>query len=160
MARRSKQKRSRRSGGGTKIVVRRSSPPRRRSSGGGGVSTSVTKQKVRQRVLTLGGLTSFAFGLLQSKLQLPSIPNVPDSLTYGAAGVAIGVLAKSDVILDCSTGPLLAGLHNFGLRGFSEELGGEFDEVAGEGDDEVAGEGDDEVAGEFDDVVAGDFDEI
>lgn len=158
MARRGRNKRSRRPSG--RAVVRYV-----RTGAKKGVArfrAQDVQQKVRQRVLTLGGLTSFAFGLLQSKLQLPSIPNVPDSLTYGAAGVAIGVLAKSPIIMDCSTGPLMAGLHNFGLRGFSEELGGEFDEVGAEEDDVVAGEFDDgeTVAGEFDDVVAGDFDDL
>lgn len=127
-----------------------------------GVSNAKTKAKARQRTLTLGGLTGFAFGLLQSRVDLPSIPGVPDTLTYGAAGVGIGLVTNSDTIIDCASGPLMAGLHHMGLHGFSDQVGGEYDEVGAE-DEYIAGELEEpqqELAGEFDTVVAGDFDDI
>lgn len=128
-----------------------------------GISNAKVKAKQRQRTLTLGGLTGFAFGLLQSRVDLPSIPGVPDTLTYGAAAVGLGLVANSDTIIDCGSGPLMAGLHHMGLYGFSDVVGGEFDEVGAEEDDQVAGvfdEPGEEVAGEFDTVVAGDFDDL
>lgn len=138
---------------------RRSRAPAKRRATGGGASPARKAEAVRTRTLTLGGLTAFGFGLLQSKVALPSIPNVPDSLTYGTVGLALGLMTKSTTLVQCSTGPFFAGCHNIALHGFSDEVGADdSDETAGEFD-ETAGEFDrpDETAGEFDTVVAGDF---
>lgn len=101
-------------------------------------------------MLALGGASAALFGLAQSKVNLPGITGVPDSLTYGAAGLAVALITGSDLLANVATGPFFAGLHNVALHGIgSTQVGGEFDDVAG-----------DESAGEFDDVAAGDFDDI
>ena len=121
--------------------------PRRRSSGTfrvqrsakGGPSPQAIKNRARTRFLALGGATAAAFGLLQSKVPLPSLPGLPDSLSYGAAGIAVGLLTGSDALLSCAAGPFFAGLHNVSLHGVGQtwetHVGGEFPDVAGEFDE-------------------------
>lgn len=106
--------------------------------------------------MALGGISALVFGLIQRKVKLPGIPGVPNSLTYGAGGAAVAIVAKSDKLLKIATGPLFAGLHNIGLRGLGA------DTVAGEWDDTTAGEWDGEqTAGtEQEDVTAGEFDDL
>lgn len=134
--------------------ARRAPTKRKQKSSNLASSPQRIKEKVRLRTLGFGGATAFAFGFLQSKINLWSIPNVPDSLTYGTAGIALGLVMKSDTVVQAATGPFFAGLHNIALHGFSDVVGGEFDNsetVAGEFDNPET------VAGEFDTVTAGDF---
>lgn len=106
--------------------------------------------------MVLGGAAALGFGLIQRKVKLPGIPGVPNSLTYGAITAGIAVIAKSHKLLQIANGPLMAGIHNIGLRGLGA------DNVAGEFDgDFTAGEFD-STEGEFDreEVSAGDFDDL
>lgn len=122
--------------------------PRRRSNSGtfrrvqrsSGPSPKAIRNRSRTRMLTLGGATAAAFGLLQSKLNLPSIQGIPDSLTYGAGALAVGLITDSETLMNCATGPFFAGLHNVALNGVGstavgyddgDEMAGEFDEIAG-----------------------------
>jgi hypothetical protein len=119
---------------------------------GAGFSAAKLREKGNTQTFALGGLTALAFGYLQSKVKLPGIEGVPNSLVYGAGGAAVGVIAKSDKLLKMSFGPLCAGLHNIGLKGIKngEQIAGEFDSTEGEWDSTA---GDEEVtAGEFDDL--------
>jgi len=109
---------------------------------GAGMTVARLKEKQQSRTLLIGGGTALAFGLIQRNVKLPGIKGLPNSLLYGASGVALGLLAKSDVIVKASTGPLFAGLHNIG-KNFPDA-------------DTISGT----VAGEFEDVAAGDFDDL
>lgn len=104
--------------------------------------------------MALGGISALVFGLIQRKVKLPGIPGVPNSLTYGAGGAAVAIVAKSDKLLKIATGPLFAGLHNIGLRGLGA------DNVAGEWDDQTAGEWDNTAGSEQEEVTAGEFDDL
>lgn len=143
----------------SKLARRSTAPaPRRRRTSGtfrrrtGGPSPAAVRNRARTRLLTLGGAGAAVFGFIQSKVNLPGIPGLPDSLTYGTGGLAIGLFTGSETLLNIATGPFFAGLHNIALNGVGDKVGGEEDETAGEFDD-VAG-------GEFDDVAAGDFDDL
>jgi hypothetical protein len=114
-----------------------------------GVSVARLREKQNLSFMVLGGTSSLVFGLLQRKVVLPGIPGVPNSLTYGAGGTALALLVKSDKLLKCAMGPLMAGVHNVALKGLSgSTVSGEWDETSGEWD-ETAGE---VTAGEFDDL--------
>lgn len=141
----------------------RRAAPARRSSGRrnirrarGGASPARARERQNTQTMALGGISALVFGLIQRKVKLPGIPGVPNSLTYGAGGAAVAIVAKSDKLLKISTGPLFAGLHNIGLRGLGA------DNVAGEWDDQTAGEWDgDTTAGtEQEEVTAGEFDDL
>lgn len=105
------------------------------------------KEKQQSKHLLLGGAGAVGFGLVQRNVELPGIKGVPNSLTYGAAGVAAGVLMRSDALVKVSTGPFFAGLHNI-AKAFpkAETVSGEYDRTEGEFDREEVG------AGDFDDV--------
>ena len=135
--------------------ARRSSGGRRRRARSGGSSPARIRERQTTQSLAYGGITALLFGLMQRNVKLPGIKGVPNSLTYGTGAAAAAVLMKSDKLLKCASGPLFAGLHNIGLRGFDGDV------VAGEDGDETAGEFD-ETAGEFDreEVTAGEFDDL
>lgn len=132
-----------------RIPTASTAPIQRRRSGGrrsrkkGGVSPAAIKDRQQTRTLCLGGLSSVAFGLLQRNMNLPSLENVPDTLLYGAIGTLGGVLLKSPTLVQCASGPLFAGLHRIGARGFQPAPAGE-----------------EQLQGEFDEVVSGDFDDL
>jgi hypothetical protein len=113
---------------------------------GRGVSARAIKDKARTKTLAFGGLTALGFGVLQSQVKLPNITGVPNSLTYGAGALAVGLMAGSDVLVNMALGPTFAGLHNIGLNG----LGGT--SIAGV--DSVAGSSSvfPEIAGDFEDL--------
>lgn len=119
------------------------------------VSAAAVRQKANIQMISVGGITAAAFGLLQRNVKLPAIEGVPNTLTYGAGTVALGAFTGSNLILQAGTGPLFAGLHRLGYRGLrgdkkpEDETGGEFDRL-GPGD---------ATEGEFEDVAAGEFDD-
>lgn len=127
------------------ITVRRSGRRFSRRAGGAlrrAAAFSVARFKERQqsRGLLLGSCGAVGFGLVQRNVQLPGLEGVPNSLTYGAAGVAAGVLMRSDTLVKVATGPFFAGLHNISkafpkAEKISGTVGGEFDrEEIGAGD--------------------------
>jgi hypothetical protein len=144
----------------TIVPVQSRAPIQRRRSGGGGrrrrgkgVSTANIKARARTKTLALGSLGAFGFGLLQEKMGgtgtgtgLPSVEGIPDTLVYGGIGTVAGVLLKSDTLTQISMGPLFAGLHHLGRKGFSPE-------GVALGEDDTAVEGEfDSVSGEFDGI--------
>lgn len=133
----------------TIVPVQKAAPIRRRSGGGGKkkhkVQPAAIKSRARSRTLALGSVGAFAFGLIQEKWEgLPSVEGIPDTLVYGGIGTVAGLLTRSDTLTQLSMGPLFAGLHHIGRKGFTKEaveLGaddeaveGEFDSVQGEFD--------------------------
>lgn len=100
------------------------------------------RDKARTKTLAFGGLTSLGFGVLQSQVRLPGIDGVPNSLTYGAGALVVGLLAGSDTLVQMSMGPAFAGLHNIGLNGLTGPT------IAGTDSQSVFPE----IAGDFDDL--------
>lgn len=133
------------------VPIRVAAPVARRRSSGGvrrrapkhnkGSSPANIKAKARTRTLALGSLGAFAFGLVKKEgIDLPSVANVPDTLTYGVIGAVAGYLLKSDTLTQLSMGPLFTGLNHLGQQGF--------------------GQGSVQLGGEFGDVVSGEFDNL
>ncbi len=135
----------------------------------GAQSAAKLREKQNFKTIAYGGLGALGFGFLQQNIKLPGLDGVPNSLTYGAGTVAVGMLTKSQTIISVGTGPLFAGLHNLGLKGLrnAETLSGEFsaDRTEGEferteGEFDRIGDGGpnaDAVEGEYEEVTAGDF---
>lgn len=132
------------------VQTGRAAPVRHRRSGGGGrgkkhkIQPAAIKQRARTRTLALGSVGAFGFGLIQEKWEgLPSVEGIPDTLVYGGIGTVAGLLLRSDTLTQLSMGPLFAGMHHIGRKGFTDaavQLGeddsvqGEFDSVQGEFD--------------------------
>lgn len=125
------------------------------------ISAAVVANAVQLQMITVGSVSSLAWGLLQRNVKLPGIDGVPNSLTYGAGTIAVGMFAGSNLLVQAGFGPLCAGLHTIGLKGLKgdktpeDTTGGEFDALP-----ETTGGEFDATEGEFEDVASGDFEGI